>query len=181
MRIALALGCAFLLVLVGAAVAGFVLFRNNASGPTTLTVDPAVQALAAPRLADVDALAGAVGPTCPAHHGGPDAPSPAIGTVITSWRETVSVHVECMFESPPGSGSATGGGFEDYGTASAPDGAWSEFGMSGRHVDACRRPGTEDCVDYGVSVPDPSYVQIDAYRRFPSGDGWVHVNVLMHR
>ncbi len=183
MRIVLAFAVALALFVVGAAVAVFVFLRpsSSASGPSSLTAPADVQALAAPRLSDVDALAGAVVPSCPSRRGTPNAPSPAIGTVIASWRETVSVHVECMFESPPGSGSATGGGFDDYGTPTSLDGAWSDFGMSGWHVDTCTRPGSVTCVDYGVFVPDPSYVQIDAYRRFPSGDGWAHVNVLMRR
>jgi hypothetical protein len=179
MRVAVAIGCGLLVLALAMVVVGVLVWRGSGSS-SPLTADPALQALVAPRLADVEGLAAAVVPTCPAHRSG-TAPSPALGTPIVSWPETRGVQVQCMFESPPGSGSATGGGFEDWGVTDVPNGAYAEYGRSGWHLDACRMPGHEDCVDYSYAEADPSFVQIEAYRRFPTGDGWVRVAVMMHR
>jgi hypothetical protein len=180
MRIAgVVVGCGLVLVLLGGGVAAFMLFRSNGSGGgAPLTADPAVRALVEPRLSAVEALAASVVPTCPARRGS-TAPSPAIGTPIAGWPETQGVQVECMFETSPG--NATGGGFEDYGDTSSPDGGWTEFGPSGWHVDACGAPGSEDCVDYSYSLVDPRYIRIDASRRFPGGGGWAQVMVVLRR
>lgn len=180
---AVLVGCAAAIVLIAAlVVAGAVFFAGRSGGGpgSPLTADPAVQALVSPRLSVVETLASSVVASCPAHRSG-TAPSPAIGTPIVSWPETRGVSVECMFESTPGSGSATGGGFEVYGDTSIPDGGWAEYGASGWHLDACRSPGSADCTDYAYSTTDPRYVQIESWRRFPTGDGWVHVQVVLVR
>lgn len=91
------------------------------------------------------------------------------------------LRTECMYENPPGSGNASGGGYAHHGTAPSLTGTWDGFGERGYRFGQCGLTGREDCVGFSVFQSDPSLIQIDAFRRFPANDGWVHVEVLLHR
>lgn len=164
-------------------VAGGVLalvFRSGGSGPASrFRASPQELAFVGPKIPVVDTLAARLAPTCASRRGRPDSSAPA--SPITTWPETLLFRAECMYESPPGSGNATGGGFTSHGVAPPLSGGWDAFGPRGYRIGSCGITGREDCVGFSVFQTDPSLVQIDAFRRFPTNDGWVHVEVLLRR
>lgn len=138
--------------------------------PPSGTADADVIAFVGSRLAEVQAVAARAVTACGSDQVGV---SPARGTAVAGWSETVGVAASCWT-------GASGTDFLPQGDPERPLGTWAHYGRDGTLDSACSF-AARDCADFSVYEADPRYVSIHVAAPVPDADRWVVVEVLLHR